>query len=97
MNFDELIRLKALELKQLNTEGGSLGDAILEGLLKDPANSSQMRNICAHISPELFSQVEEYCGLLSLSKRKFVEMALVEAIDRAKSIVAEVDPFPAEA
>lgn len=97
MNFDEVIRLKALELKQLHTEGSSFGDAVIDGLLKDPANAAQLRNICAHISPELFSQVEEYCGLLSLSKRKFVEMALIEAIDRAKSIVDEVDPFPKEA
>jgi len=63
----------------------------------DPANAEAMkkvtRNICAHISIELFNEVEGLCEMLSLSKRQFVELALSEAIAKASSVVNEVQPF----
>lgn len=95
MNFQETIQLKALELKQLRTEGisGSVGDRIIEEMVKTPERAAITRNICAHISVELFEQVEQCCQQLSLSKRRFVEMALKEALNQAESIVAEIDPF----
>lgn len=95
MNFHETIQLKALELKQLHTQGSTdnLHEHLLDLALKTPEGQAVTRNICAHISVELFKRVEDCCSLLSLSKRQFVEMALKEALDRAESIVADVDPF----
>lgn len=91
MNFDELIRLKALEQKQLHHHGANfdLVDAIVQ---QDPENKLT-RNICAHISAPLFERVESICSLFSLSKRQFVEQALIEAVKRTEAIVAEVKPF----
>lgn len=95
MNFQEVIQLKALELKQLHTQG--VGDTVhehlLEQALKTPEGQALTRNICAHVSIDLFQRVEGCCSMLNLSKRQFVEMALKEALDRADAIVDQVDPF----
>jgi 3-methyladenine DNA glycosylase AlkD len=48
------------------------------------------------VSIDLFERVEECCKQLELSKRRFVEMALQEALRQAETIVAEVDPFVGE-
>lgn len=94
MNFRETIQLKALELKELNTQGATsdLREHMIEMAVKSDT-AGLTRNICAHISVELFNRVEECCSMLSLSKRQFVEMALQEALASAETIVAEVDPF----
>lgn len=92
MNFDETIRLQALKQKQLTTRG--MDDAIAEQILKHaPEVPEQTRNICALISVKLFNDVENCCQMLDISKRRFVEMALVEALDKAAVIVDEVNPF----
>lgn len=95
MNFDEMIRLHALKLKASHrlipddlAEGG-----LQEQLFREAVESGVARNICAAISSQLFDQVEGACDMLGISKRKFVEAALIAAVDRASGIVAEVDPF----
>lgn len=98
MNFHETIQLQALRLKQLHTTSTDSPEMtemfIQEAIKQNPA--VPLKNICAHISLPLFERVEQTCQLLSLSKRKFVEMALQEALSQADSIVSEVNPFPEE-
>lgn len=94
MTPSDTIRLQALKLKQLNTQGHSFPDALLEKLLQDnPDAKKEFRNICALISPKLFADVEELAALLSLSKRSIIEMALIDFIDKAKSLIDEIDPL----
>lgn len=97
MNFHETIQLKALELKQLHTRGmtDNLAEAFIAKAVEQGENTVT-KNICAHIALPLFERVEQCCSMLGISKRRFVEMALAEALDRAEAIVAEVDPFPGE-
>lgn len=93
MKFDELIRLKALQLKAVNT--GQTTTELIESQLHLPEVSEglKLRQVCAMVSPQLFDELEGTCELLGISKRKFVEGALIEAIDRAAAIVSEVEPF----
>jgi hypothetical protein len=94
MKTDELLHYKALHTKYVH-HNENLSDLIDSGALKleqDPHNPI-FRNICANISVQLFDEVEKYCALLDLSKRKFVELALVDLLEKARKIVAEVDPF----
>nr|CRY96356.1 hypothetical protein [uncultured prokaryote] len=95
MNFDETIRLQALRLKQLNTQGHTLGDSLVDAMLKD-APEGTTRNICAAVAPGLFDEVNGVCDMLEISKRRFVEMALIDAIAKASTILAEVSPFVEE-
>lgn len=92
MKFEELIRLKALHLKQLQDHGTDM-DGLVDSLV---AQSTLTRNICAHIGIPLFDEVENLCQLLDISKRRFVESALVDACQKASAIVSEVAPFALE-
>lgn len=94
MRLDELVRLKALEIKRLHSGHGDMQDHIIDDLLKQ--NGSEFRNICAHISPALYAEIDELCGNLSISKRRFVEGALIDAVKRGNAIMAEVQPFDLE-
>jgi hypothetical protein len=92
MNFHQTIQLKALRVKELHTRGSSFPDQLVDQLLED-APKEEFRNICAMISVPLFNDVTELCGLLEISKRRFIEMALVEAMRRASEIVDRIDPL----
>jgi hypothetical protein len=97
MTPSETLKLQALKLKQLNTRGTSLPGALLdEAIRQNPEIKTQLRNICALISPELFDKVENLANVLDLSKREFVEMALIEFVQHSENVLAEIDPFSAE-
>ena len=91
MNLDETLRLKALRAKELHQRGSDMADQLLDHLAKDAPE--QLRNICAHISVPLFDEVDQLCSLLEMSKRRFVELALVDAVQKAHAILHEVQPF----
>lgn len=93
MRSDEILRLKALQLKQLNTTGVSDGRFIDQLIDQSPEAQGKLRNICAFVSPELFSDVEGLCEMLDLSKREVVQMALVDLVKKASKIVDQVNPF----
>lgn len=92
MNFDEFIRMKALQEKQLHHMGSDM-DLVDMAIAQNPENAKQLRNVCAMVSVPLFEDIETICNLFSISKRRFVEYALVEAVDKTKKIVEEVKPF----
>jgi hypothetical protein len=96
MSPKETLTLQALKLKQLHTRGCSdpaFLEALLENAKPEGVPEPEMRNICALVSRPLFDKVEQLCGLLELSKRQFVEMALVEFVDKANQVMSEVAPF----
>lgn len=94
MNPSEIIQLHALKLKHLQHRGYFGGDVIEAAAQQNPeAAKAELRNICALIAPGLFSDVENLCNLLDLSKREFVEMALLEFVEKANAIVREVNPL----
>lgn len=96
MNFDETIRLQALRLKQLNSMGHIGADGIVDQLLANAPENGAFRNICASVSQQLFDEVNGICDVLDISKRRFVEMALIEAIKKSNEIMIDVQPFDQE-
>lgn len=90
MRFDELIRYKALSFKAMLH--GTNSAIFVDKLIEEQGGLPSTKNICASISLELFDEVESITGLLSLSKRQFVEGAIIEAVQKAKSIIEEVNP-----
>lgn len=85
MNFHQLIQYKALD--HLHTLSGS---SIIDRLPESEIPKSQMRNVCALISVPLFEELEAMCGLLGLSKREFIEAALIESLAKANTVIDEV-------
>lgn len=49
--------------------------------------SGQCKNVCAKVSVQLSDEIDNICGLLNISKRKFIEAAFIEAITKAKAII----------
>lgn len=92
MNFDEVIRYKALALKA-TISNNNLND-MFDHLLTD--ETPQTRNICAIVSTTLFNDVENVTNLLGISKRTFVEHALIEAVQKSQFIINEVNPMESE-
>jgi len=95
VNPSEIIQLHALKLKHMHHRGNSGGVDLIEWAAQQnpEAVKAELRNICALINPSLFSEVENLCNVLELSKRQFVEMALIEFVEKANAIVREVNPL----
>lgn len=95
MKTDELLTLQALKFKQLHTSGSSLPGSVVDHLIDStPQLKEKLRNICAFITPELFEEIEGLCGVLDLSKRQFVEMALRDLVEKAKGTLHTLDALP---
>lgn len=103
MKFDQYIQYRALNMKA-HIEGQAFNaEAMDRHLEKAAANGApEIKTVCAPISIELFERLTNTLNLLDISKRSFIEAAIIEGLDRADAIMSEVDIFeneypPAEA
>lgn len=85
MTFDELVRYKALHLKYVS-DNIAFTDMLAENKVE---HTVPMKNVCAMITQELFDDLTGTCGLLDISKRSFIEMALIEALGKAHAILEQ--------
>ncbi len=93
MKTDEILTLKALQLKSTISGRGN-ADLVDHVIAANPDEiKKSLRNICAFIAPQLFERVETVCSNLQMSKRQVVEMALIDFMDKVDSIMDKVDPF----
>lgn len=84
--FEEFVLYKALSHKY--DDSGFILDKLLdEGLA---SGDITIRNVCAKVPSTLVDRLDEVCGFLHVSKREFVERALVDALDRASSVMEPV-------
>lgn len=83
--------------KVLDYKFKSSGASAIDGVLNDPVNQEaikgKFKNVCAYIHEPLTIRLEETLAVLNMSKREFLEVAIIEALDRADSIIKEVDAF----
>lgn len=84
MNLNELLRFKALNFKYVH-ENQALTDMALEGRLGEI--DIPLKNVCAMVTQELFDDLTNVCGLLDISKRLFIEKALIDAIQMAHKVM----------
>jgi hypothetical protein len=85
MTLDEVIRYKALHLKYVSGNQG-LTDMLAEGKFE---HNVPMKNVCAMVTHALFDDLTATCALLDISKRLFIEAALVEALQKAENILEQ--------
>ena len=82
----------SVEAQKLNSKGYDGPDLVDQLVLQNPdAAKEKLRNICAFISPELFADIDSLCGLLDLSKREFVEMALIDLVAKAHAVIQQTN------
>jgi hypothetical protein len=86
--LDEILTYRALAFKHGHSVTTNSGiDAVIgEG-------STQTKNVCAHLSLPLVDRLENALGILDMSKRAFIESAIIDALDRYDSIASEHDIF----
>lgn len=48
-----------------------------------------VRNMCAKVHPHLIERVEECCDFLGITKRRFIESAVAEAVRQSEELVAD--------
>lgn len=107
--FEQFIQYRALSFKfsglgsqtlddmERMIEAGSLGTAV-DGVFV-PAKSLEdicpipLRNVCAKLSVELVDRLDNALSILSISKRQFIEAALIEALNKVDQVLEEVDAF----
>jgi hypothetical protein len=94
MKFDQYIQYRALNMKA-NVEGRGFNSEALDRMLdkEAAAGSPQIKTVCAPISIELFDRLTHTLSLLDISKRSFIEAAIIEALDKADVIMEEVNIF----
>lgn len=94
MKFDQYIQYRALNMKA-HIEGQAFNSEAMDRALdKEAANGApEIKTVCAPISIQLFERLTHTLGLLDISKRSFIEAAIIEALDRADVIMGEVDIF----
>ena len=82
MNFDDLVRYKALHLKYISS-----GSNVMEQIVEKLNHTVPMKNVCAMVSQELFDDLTSTCALLDISKRIFIEAAIIEALAKTQKIM----------
>lgn len=94
MKFDQYIQFRALSMKAHIEGQGFNSDAIDRHLDKQAASGApEIKTVCAPITIQLFERLTETLTLLDISKRSFIEAAIIEALDKADVIMSDVNIF----
>jgi hypothetical protein len=78
MNFQDLIQLQVLKLKAASSMPASVVDRLVE------SDQVVTRQMCAKVSAELYTALENVCSALDMSKRQFIEAAVADAVQVAE-------------
>lgn len=66
-----------------------------KGSDQDVVETLQLQNVCAKMPFQLVSRLESNLEILSMSKREFIEIAIISALDEVGRIFAEIGiPIP---
>lgn len=81
--LDALITEKSLTLMSVGRN-----EVILDLIADDRIEHNvPLKNVCAKVSPQLADEIDQICGLLDISKRRFLETAFIEAVQKARAIM----------
>lgn len=80
--------LNALVTEKILTRISQQANAELIDHVVDSGEAQiEIKNVCAKVSVELSDRIDAIVAILSCSKRKFLEAAFVEAVDKAELII----------
>lgn len=63
------------------------GDWVSDLIDREEIPGMEIKNICAKCSVELSDKVDAICALLGIKKRRFLELAIIDAINKAHQIM----------
>lgn len=73
--------------KSLRIINGADTFGLIDPVGTDPAYQDQLKNVCAKVSVQLSDEIDQIAGLLHISKRVFIEAALIQAVEQANEIM----------
>lgn len=81
--FNQFIQFKALAFK--------FGDDRVVDLILDEDIEQKLpvKNVCAKMHVDLCNRLDDTVSLLQISKRKFIEMAIIDALNKSDLILEE--------
>lgn len=90
-DFEQYIQYRALAFKYETLKQDGLTRSIdqiidktpLDGLQTEDFKLPPLKNVCAKVSVELSDRLDDTTSTLGMSKRQFIEMALIQALDFA--------------
>jgi len=86
MNLENYAKMRALQTAQ-TASNSSFIDHLLAGAQGDEMREKILtKRLQFDTTPELYAEVESVCSLLDCSKREFLEMAVCEAINKARTV-----------
>ncbi|MEV8190530.1 hypothetical protein [Streptomyces halstedii] len=88
-DFKQFLQYRALDLK-FSLQGTDLADAVIESGADIPI---PLRNVCAKLTVELAERIDRTAETLGITKRQFIERALIDAMDQADAMIREVGVF----
>jgi hypothetical protein len=88
-NFEQ--RVLHQSFKQKFGDSGKVTDFVLS----ENPDIPEIKNVCAKLHVNLVSRLDNVINNLDMSKREFIEIALIEALDKAEAIFNDVEPFSA--
>lgn len=89
MNLETFAKMRALEAAY-TSHNTRLLDHVLRGDEAEQVREAfKLKRIQFDASPELFERLENTCAALDCSKREFLDMAVVDAIEKAQRVFSE--------
>jgi hypothetical protein len=79
---------KLLVEKSLNFINESEKDDALDMLIAS-SDDERLKNLCTKVSVNLSNRIDGVCNILNISKRRFCELAFLEAVATADRIMSE--------
>ncbi|MNR08207.1 hypothetical protein D3C85_1243520 [compost metagenome] len=77
--------------------GGSLGHledgTFVPAKTLEEVTSLKLQNVCAKLEQSLVDRLDKALGVLDMTKRDFIELALIEALNKVDAILDETDAF----
>ncbi len=81
--IDALVTEKVLNFISTR-RNADLIDLVAEDRLE---HNIPLKNVCAKVTQQLSDEIDQVVGLLGVSKRRFLEAAYIEAVQRAHEIM----------
>lgn len=88
-NFDEFLHYKVLAVK-FNRLQGDQFSGLIDSVIDAAGEGNKalpLKNVCAKLSVPVADELEEVTALLGMSKRQFIEMALIEAMAHVRHLI----------
>ncbi len=108
-HFEQFIQYRALSFKFKTTGGLSLShiEGLIAGgsmsVVKDGVSTPiteleqavpfKVQNVCAKLAQPLVDRLDNALCVLGMTKRDFIELALIEALDKVDQVLKDTDAF----